>query len=66
VANCLKKLLWDFLWGDIGEEFKFHLVSSTKVCTLIFEGGLGARNLFVVNWALMGSDWFVIYMYLKK
>ena len=27
VANCLKKLLWDFLWGDMGEEFKFHLVS---------------------------------------
>jgi hypothetical protein len=44
VANRLEKLQRDFLWGDMGEEFKFQLVSWTKVCTLIAEGRLGVRN----------------------
>jgi hypothetical protein len=26
VANRLEKLQRDFVWGDIGDEFKFHLV----------------------------------------
>jgi hypothetical protein len=39
----------------MGEEFKFHLVSWTKVCTPIAEGGLGVRNLLVFNRALWGS-----------
>jgi hypothetical protein len=35
VANSIKKIQRDFLWGGIGEEFKFHLVSWTKVCSPI-------------------------------
>ena len=27
VANRIEKLHQDFLWGELGEEFKFHLVS---------------------------------------
>jgi hypothetical protein len=27
VANRIEKLQRDFLWGGIGEEFKYHLVS---------------------------------------
>jgi len=27
VANCIEKLQRDFLWGGIGNEFKYHLVS---------------------------------------
>jgi hypothetical protein len=27
VASCIEKLQRDFLWGGIGEEFKYHLVS---------------------------------------
>jgi hypothetical protein len=27
VAFCIEKLQRDFLWGRIGDEFKFHLVS---------------------------------------
>jgi len=26
IANCLEKLYRDFLWGGLGEFFKFHLV----------------------------------------
>jgi len=55
VANRLEKLQRDFLWGDMGEEFKFQLVSWTKVCTLIAKGRLGVRNLLVFNWTLLGK-----------
>ena len=46
VANRIKKLQQDFLWGGIGDEFKYHLVSWSKVCSPISEGGLGIRNLW--------------------
>ena len=41
VAYCIEKLYRDFLWVGLGEEFKFYLVSWSKVCYSIFEGGLG-------------------------
>jgi len=39
VANRIEKLHHNFLCGEIGDEFKFHLVSWSKVCTSISEGG---------------------------
>jgi hypothetical protein len=39
----------------MSEEFKFHLVSWTKVCTPIAEWGLRVHNLLVFNQALQGS-----------
>jgi hypothetical protein len=36
VANRIEKLHQDFLWGGLGEEFKFHLVSWFKACSPIF------------------------------
>jgi hypothetical protein len=35
--------------GGMSEEFKYHLVCLTKVCTRISEGGLGVRNLLAFN-----------------
>jgi hypothetical protein len=55
VVNRIEKLQRDFLWGGLGEEFKYHLVSWPKVCTLIFEGGLGIRNLLRFNHDLLGK-----------
>jgi hypothetical protein len=52
VTNCIEKIQWDFLWSGFGEEFKYHLVSWSKFCSPIFEGGLGIRNLMVFNRAL--------------
>jgi hypothetical protein len=43
VANRIEKVHRDFLWGGIGEEFQFHLVSWSKVCSPIFKGGLGVQ-----------------------
>jgi hypothetical protein len=55
VANSIEKLQRDFLWGGIGDEFKYHLVSLDKICSPIFEGGLGIRNLRAFNCALLGK-----------
>jgi hypothetical protein len=55
VANRIEKLQRDFIWGGIGEEFKFHLVSWDKVCSLISEGGLGIHNLRMFSHALLGK-----------
>jgi hypothetical protein len=41
VASRIKKLHRDFLWGGIGEEFKYHLVNWSMICSPILEGGLG-------------------------
>jgi hypothetical protein len=41
--------------GELGEEFKYHLVSWTKVYMLIFEGGWEIRNLLRFNHALLGK-----------
>lgn len=32
VANRIEKLYRDFLWGGLGNEFKYYLVSWSKVC----------------------------------
>jgi hypothetical protein len=65
VANRIGKLQLDFLCGGLGVEFKFHLPSWTKVCSLIFEGGLGAQNLMMFNCALLGK-WLWRYVHEKR
>jgi hypothetical protein len=39
VTNHIEKLHRDFLWGEIGEEFKFHLISWFKIYSSISERG---------------------------
>jgi hypothetical protein len=53
VANRIEKLYRDFLWGGLGDEFKYHLASWSKVCSPITEGGLGIQNLKIFNNALL-------------
>jgi hypothetical protein len=55
VANRLEKLQRDFLWGGIGNEFKFHLVNWHTICSSKVSGGLGVRNMVMFNKALMGK-----------
>jgi hypothetical protein len=44
VANRLEKLQRDILWGEIGDEFKFHLVNWSRICTPMKLGGLGVKT----------------------
>ncbi|XP_042950267.1 uncharacterized protein LOC122282377 [Carya illinoinensis] len=55
VTLRIKKLQRDFLWGGIGEEFKFHLIRWEQVCRPISNGGLGIRKLRIFNRALLGK-----------
>ena len=36
VAHRIEKIQRDFLWGGMGEEFKYHLVSWDRVCEPLF------------------------------
>ncbi len=49
----MKKLQWNFLWGGMGDEFKFHLVRWDTICQLDQSGGLGVRNLTIFTGALL-------------
>jgi hypothetical protein len=55
VANRIEKLQRDFLFGGLDEEFKYHLVSLSKVCSPLSDRGLGVQNLLVFNCALLGK-----------
>jgi hypothetical protein len=56
VAKWIERLQRDFLWGSVGDDFKFHLVNWSKVCMNKEVGGLGIRNLIQFNRALL-SKW---------
>jgi hypothetical protein len=51
----LEKIQRDFLWGGVGDEFKFHLVNWSKICMTKEARGLGVRNLIHFNQALLGK-----------
>jgi len=55
VDSRIEKLHWDFLWGGLGVDFKYHLVSWSTVCSPISEGGLGIRNLRIFNQTSLGK-----------
>jgi hypothetical protein len=55
MANHLEKLQRDFLWGGIGNKFKFHLANWHRICSSKVLGGLGVRNMIKFNRALMGK-----------
>uniref|UniRef100_A0A2N9H476 Reverse transcriptase domain-containing protein n=1 Tax=Fagus sylvatica TaxID=28930 RepID=A0A2N9H476_FAGSY len=55
VAHRIEKFQRDFLWGGIGEEFKYHLVNWRTICSPIQQGGLGLRRIISFNQALLGK-----------
>ena len=55
VANWLEKLQRDFLWSGLGREFKYHLVSWSKICEPVCNGGLAIRHLRRFNQAPLGK-----------
>ena len=55
VAKRLEKLQRNFLWGGGALEKKPHLVKWDVVCTRKEQGGLGLRNLTIMNKGLLGK-----------
>ena len=49
VAHRIEKLQRDFLWGGLGDEFKYHFVNWHTICAPIQQGGLGLRQLIPFN-----------------
>jgi hypothetical protein len=43
------------MWGGMGDDKKLHLVSWNQVCRPLMAGGLGIRNVYKFNQALMGK-----------
>jgi hypothetical protein len=48
VANGIEKLQRDFPWGGFREEFKFHLVKWSTICSPMQYGGLGLTKLSLI------------------
>jgi len=55
VANRLEAIQRKFLWGSFGSNFKFHLVKWNVVKQPLSAGGLGVRDLRLLNEALLGK-----------
>ena len=53
VAKRLEKLQRSFLWGGGALERKSHLINWDVVCSEKRQGGLGLRNLTILNKALL-------------
>lgn len=51
----LRNFKRNFSRGEVGDEFKLHLVNWFKICSLICSGGLGVKNLTQFNRALLGK-----------
>jgi hypothetical protein len=55
VARRLERLQRNFLWGDLGEVSKHHLVRWEVVCSPVKDSGLGVRKPVDFNKALLGK-----------
>ena len=51
----LERIQKDFLWGDLGDKSKIHLVKWSNVCKAKIFGGLGIRRLQCLNQAFLGK-----------
>lgn len=51
----MEKIQRYFLWGGLGDEFKYHLVNWRNVCTPIQQEGLGVKQMISFNQALLGK-----------
>ena len=58
VAKELDSIQSKFLWGDTDQKRKIHLVNWKKVTLCKKNGGLGIKNIKVMNEALLLKWWW--------
>jgi hypothetical protein len=49
VVKRIEKIQRDFLWGGVGDEFKFHLVNWSNVCMTTEVGGFRGMEFDTVQ-----------------
>ena len=55
ISSRLEKIQMDFLWGSSSSGRKIHLINWKDVCSSKEKGGLGIRNLILMNRDLLGK-----------
>ena len=55
IANRLKRIQRNFLWGSSNEVFRYPLVAWDKVVWLVEIGGLAIRKVGLFNQTLLGK-----------
>lgn len=60
-AGKCDSIINNFLWGGDGNKRKIHTLSWATICTPMKDGGLGIRNMFELNQALLAKHvWKII------
>lgn len=55
IAKKLEALQCKFLWGDLGDHKRYHLVAWSEAKKSVENGGLGIRSLVELNKVLQGK-----------
>lgn len=61
ILDKLEQIMRNFLWQGNFETRKAHLVAWDLVCSENKKGGLGIRNIWIMNLALLGKLIWCIY-----
>ena len=58
VSGKIDKIWRTFFWQGGGTKKKYHLVKWTKICKSKKKGGLGIKDLKVMNMSLLAKWWW--------
>lgn len=55
VANIIEMKFWNFLWNDLEDHHRYHLVDWNNICRLLCDGGLRIRLIRLHNRGLLAK-----------
>ncbi|XP_062014381.1 uncharacterized protein LOC133730890 [Rosa rugosa] len=56
LCDDIHQLCASFFWGDTDDKKKIHWRSWEKLCLTKFEGGMGFKNIYAYNLAMLGKQ----------